>query len=339
MTALLDVVRRYAARNAAATGVAQTPIPGLAIVRATAPSGLQHEISRPLVCLVLQGAKRVAMGTQAFDFGAGDSLLITADVPTASQITRASAAAPYLSLVLELDPAVIADLAAQIGPAIEADHSPVRVQPTDVEVVDAALRLMRLLDRPASLPLLRGQFVRELHYWLLIGRHGATIRRFGWPDGDVQRVARAVAVLRAEFSRRLPVERLATAAGMSLSSFHQHFRSVTSITPRQFQKHLRLIEARQLMLSEGMSSSSAAFAVGYESVPQFTREYGRLFGLPPGRDIEAAKGKIRAADCAVDVAPVPGGASRATSPRRKARRGVGRSGGSSELPAPRTIRS
>ncbi len=286
---LLNAVRGYAETHTGTSGLAQTPIPGLSTVRATAPSGLVHDISRPLICLVLQGRKHVTMGTNAFSFGGGDSLLIMADVPTVSQITRASIAAPYLSLVLELDPAVITDLSAQMKAVSAADHAPVRVDPTDAEVADAALRLMRLLDRPASVPVLQTQIVREMHYWLLVGRHGAAIRRLGWPDGHVQRVARAVAVLRAEFARPLPVERLAGIAGMSPSSFHQHFRAVTSLSPLQFQKHLRLIEARRLMMSDGMSASSAAFAVGYESVPQFTREYGRMFGMPPVKDVRAAR--------------------------------------------------
>nr|WP_255610625.1 AraC family transcriptional regulator [Lysobacter sp. ESA13C] len=273
--------------------MARTPIPGLAAIRATAPSGLLHEISRPLVCLVLQGSKQVTMGPQTFAFGAGDSLLIAADVPTVSQITQASAAAPYLSFVMELDAAVIANLATEMQAAPTAERFPVQIEPTDSEVADAALRLMRLLDRPASMPVLQTQLLRELHYWLLLGRHGAAIRRLGWPNSNAQRVARAVAVLRAEFAQPLPVERLASAAGMSPSSFYQHFREVTSLSPLQFQKQLRLIEARRLMLSEGVSASSAAFAVGYESVPQFTREYGRVFGLPPVRDTQTAKNKAR----------------------------------------------
>jgi len=171
----------------------------------------------------------------------------------------------------------------------------VRHEQTDTEVIDAALRLMRLIERPASVPVLRTQLVREMHYWLLTGRHGAAIRRLGWPDGSVQRVARAVAVLRAEFAQPLRVERLAAVAGMSPSSFHQHFRTVTSLSPLQFQKQLRLIEARRLMLSVGMTSSSAAFAVGYQSVSQFTREYGRMFGSPPVRETRAARGTVQAA--------------------------------------------
>ena len=154
-------------------------------------------------------------------------------------------------------------------------------------------RLMRLLDRPAPEPVLHALRMRELHYWLLAGRHGAAIRRLGWPEGHAQCVARAVAVLRTEFTRPLPVERLASVAGMSVSSFHRHFLAVTSLSPLQFQKQLRLIEARRLMMSEGASASRAAFSVGYESVPQFTREYGRMFGLPPARDTEAVRSGLR----------------------------------------------
>jgi AraC-like DNA-binding protein len=140
---------------------------------------------------------------------------------------------------------------------------------------------------------LQAQLVRELHYWLLAGRHGSAIRRLGLPEGQVRRVARAVALLRAEYARRLPVEHLAAVAGMSPSSFHEHFRAVTSLTPLQFQKQLRLIEARRLMMAEGANSSHAAYSVGYESVQQFTREYGRMFGLPPVRDVEAAKDRLQ----------------------------------------------
>ncbi|MEF2071115.1 AraC family transcriptional regulator [Consotaella aegiceratis] len=286
---LVDAARRYAENHSDASGIARTPIPGLTIVRAVAPSGLDYAISRPLVALVLQGGKEVALGAGRYALKAGQSLLISADVPTASQITRASVVAPYLSLVLDLDPAVISELTAEMDPDPEAVGAPIRVEPSDGEVVDAALRLMNLLDRPKALPVLRDPLVREMHYWLLAGPHGAAIRRLGWPTSHAGRVARAVAVLRARFAEPLPVEHLADVAGMSLSSFHQHFRAVTSLSPRQFQKQLRLIEARRMMQAEGLSASSAAFAVGYESVPQFTREYGRMFGLPPARDTRIAR--------------------------------------------------
>lgn len=286
MTELCDTVRRHADAHADAGGIAATPIPGLSTVRATRPSGLLHAVSKPLVCLVQQGAKSVTMGTQEFAFGAGDSLLITADVPTVSQVTRASVAAPYYSLVLELDRAVIAEVATQMMAVSAADHAAIRVSPTEREVADAALRLMRLLDRPASVPVLHVQLVRELHYWLLAGRHGAAIRRLGWPDDYAERIGRAVALLRADFATPIRVQRLAAEAAMSASTFHLHFRAVTSLSPLQFQKHLRLIEARRLMLAEGTNATHTAYAVGYESLSHFTREYSRLFGSPPLRHVQ-----------------------------------------------------
>lgn len=293
MTSLLDAVRRHTETHASPEGVAATPIPGLRTVRATTPSGLLHAISRPLVCLVVQGSKQVTTGAQAFNFSAGESLLVTANVPTVSQITRASAAEPYLSLVLELDPAVIAALALDIATAEDSAGPPLRVDSTDQETADVALRLMRLLNRPAAIPVLYRPLVRELHYWLLAGKHGAAIRRLGWPDGHAGRIGRAIAILRRDYAQPLPVETLAAAAGMSASSFHHHFREATSLSPLQFQKQLRLIEARRLMVSEDMNASRAAFSVGYESVNQFTREYRRLFGLPPVQDSRTARGRAR----------------------------------------------
>lgn len=295
MDTLLDAVRRYTQFHAGADGVAQTPIDGLVLIRAHTSSGLMYDISRPLVCLVLQGSKQVTAGTHTVSFTAGDSLLIAVDVPTVSQITQASIPAPYLSLALVLDPAVIADLTAQMseagmaGSAQDRHGAAVHVEPTEPDVADVALRMMRLLDRPAATAVLQAQLVREMHYWLLAGRHGPAIRRLGWPEGHVQRIARAVAVLRADYAQPIAIERLASVAGMSPSSFHHHFRAVTSLSPLQFQKHLRLIEARRLMLADSASARSAAFKVGYESVSQFTREYSRAFGQPPVRDARSAR--------------------------------------------------
>jgi AraC-like DNA-binding protein len=289
---LLDTVRRYADAHADNFGVARTSVPGLSMIRATSPSELQYAINRPLVAIVVQGSKRVTMGSETFDFGAGDSLLIAADVPTVSQITRANAGVPYYSLVFELDPAVIEPLAMEMRVVQASVGGPVRVDPTEAEVAEAALRLLRVLDRPAALPVLQEQLVRELHFWLLAGRHGSTIRSLGVTDSHAQRIGKAVALIRESYAQPLGVERLAEVAGMSVSSFHQHFRAITSLSPLQFQKQLRLIEARRMMLSVGQPVSNAAYAVGYESVPQFTREYGRLFGVPPVRDVKQARERI-----------------------------------------------
>lgn len=293
--ALLDTARRYAQAYAGRSVVVRTAIPGLTLVRETSATALHYAINNPLVALVLQGSKRVTMGSSTFDFGAGESLLITADVPTVSQITRASVAAPYFSLVFDLDPAVIENLVVEIGSAPSAAGMPVRVDPTDREVGDAALRLLRLLDRPAAMPILQGQLIREMHYWLLSGRHGGAIRNLGVVDSHARRVARAVALIRSDFAKPLRIEQLAAVAGMSPSTLHEHFRAQTLLTPLQFQKQLRLIEARRLMLAEGETIGNAAYAVGYESVPQFTREYGRMFGLPPARDMKAARTRLQQA--------------------------------------------
>ena len=267
----------------------RTPIPGLTVVRETAPSLLRYAVYRPLVALVLQGRKRVSLGSAAFDLGAGESLLITADVPTVSQITQARPDRPYLSLVIDLDSAVIAGLVVEMGSVPFTAAAPMRVDATEHDVADAALRLLRLLDRPASRPVLESQMIRELHFWLLSGRHGGAIRALGVPNSHAQRIVRAVAVIRESYAGPLRIDQLAAAAGMSPSSFHEHFRAVTSLTPLQFQKQLRLIEARRMMLADGAGVGGAAYEVGYESVPQFTREYGRLFGAPPARDMKSAR--------------------------------------------------
>lgn len=297
---LRDAIDRYAKIHADSAGIAGTPVPGMRLVRATSAGELRHAIDRPLICLVLQGAKHVTTGRQSLAFGAGDSMLLTADVATVSRIARASPETPYLSFALDLDAAVIADLNAEMETAA-ADESPALWrQPTDAEVADTALRLVNLLSRPAAVAVLQAQLVREMHYWLLAGRHGPAVRRLGHPDSRARRIARAVEILRQDFASPLPIAQLASVAGMSLSTFHLHFRAVTSLSPLQFQKRLRLIEARRLMLAAGVKPSVAAHTVGYESVPQFTREYRRQYGQPPAREtrqvLEASlAGRTRAA--------------------------------------------
>lgn len=292
---LLNTVRRHADFNFDGQGVCPTSIPGLFAIRATRPTEINFSIDRPLVAIILQGRKAVTSGTSSFEFGAGQSLTISADVPTSSQITRASAATPYYSLVFELDIATIEELVLKMEAAPAISHRPVLVDETETEVVEAALRLMQLNDRPAALPVLKDQLAQELHYWLLAGRHGPMLRSLGVADSHARRVARAVGIIRANFTAPLRVKQLATAAGMSPSAFHQHFRDITSLTPLQFVKQLRLIEARRMMFSEGARVSDAAYKVGYESVPQFNREYRRLFGQPPVRDLKAYRDRTASA--------------------------------------------
>lgn len=235
----------------------------------------------------------MSIGNQSFDFGAGQSLLISADIPTISQITHATLSNPYFSLIFDLDPVVLEALILEMN-ITSAHHNelPIRVDTTETEVADTALRLMQLLERPASLPILKSQLIREMHYWLLAGCHGAAIRNLGVRGHRMQQISKVVSLLRSDYAKPLRIELLADIAGMSLSSFHEHFRAVTSLTPLQFQKQLRLIEARRLMLSEGMIISRAGYMVGYESVSQFTREYGRMFGKPPAKDIKGIMNKL-----------------------------------------------
>ena len=292
---LLDTARRYAEAHSNRPGAAPTPIPGLTVIRETKPSPLQYAISRPLVALVLQGSKRVTVNRQNLQLNAGDSLLISADVPTVSQITRADLKSPYLSIIIELDPAVIEGLIVELDAVPDANYPPARVDPTERELENVALRLLDLLDRPASLGVLQSALLRELHYWLLAGQHGTAIRGLGITENHARRVARAVSIIRCAYAQPLRVDQLAEVAGMSQSSFHEHFRAITSLTPLQFQKQLRLIEARRMLLADGAMISHAAYAVGYQSIPQFTREYGRMFGLPPARDLKAIKDRVQAA--------------------------------------------
>jgi AraC-like DNA-binding protein len=285
---LRQAVWRYTDVHADAQGLAVPPIPGVAMFRAYAPTQWTRSMYRPLLCLVLQGAKSMTIGTEAVTFAAGQSLIVSVDLPTAGRVVQARRDAPYLALAIELEMGIMREVMEQSAAAPEPaprNELPLFLDDTQDVIADCALRLMRLLDRPEAIPVLRPAILKELHYWLLAGRHGGALRRLALPDGHVQRIARAAAILRAEFAGPVPVERLAAAAGMSPSSFHQHFKAVTSLSPLQFQKQLRLLEARRLMLSEGLSASRAGFAVGYESVSQFTREYARLFGAPPRRDV------------------------------------------------------
>ena len=289
---LKRAIRQYADMHADANGLVATPIEGVGMMRAYAPTGLMRSLYKPLLCLVLGGAKQVAAGEAVHEFTAGQSLIVGVDQPIAGRVVRAGRDEPYLALALELDMAVMREV---MGALAAPAEPPARQEPTlfveDTEetLVGCAERLVRLLDRPEAAPVLRPSIVKEMHYWLLVGRHGAAIRRLALADGHAGRVARAVAVLRAEFAQPISVERLAAAAGMSSSSFHQHFKTVTSLSPIQFQKQLRLLEARRLMLGKGVSASQASSEVGYESVSQFTREYGRMFGVPPRRDTAGSR--------------------------------------------------
>ncbi|WP_416208106.1 AraC family transcriptional regulator [Chelativorans sp. M5D2P16] len=284
---LKEAVEVYAARHANSDGLAMTPVPGLMMKCVKMPSGGRHSVYRPLVCVILQGAKRMTVGREERVFFAGQSAIVSADMPVTGQIMTASQDEPFLAVAIELEIATLRELAAQLGDV--RSHHPSETGnlfavDTETATLDSIWRLMQLMDRPAAVPLLRPGIMRELHYWLLSGPHGAALRTLADPHSHAGRLAAAIAILRAEYRDRLSIERLAAAAAMSLTAFHKYFKQMTSLTPGQYQKRLRLVEARRLMLDEGLSATSAAFEVGYESVSQFTRDYARLFNAPPKRD-------------------------------------------------------
>lgn len=291
MDQLKKAVQAHARLHANRDGLVETQVPGLGMMCVEMPAGDLHSIYRPLVCFVLQGAKRMVVGNEERIFHASQSVIVGADMPVVGRIVEASPQMPYLAISVELEMALLREIAVHMGDALVPRSS--RMQTLFAEDIEAAMldcvsRLMHLLDRPQAIPLLRPGIMRELHYWLLSGPHGAALRMLADPDGYAGRLAAAIAILRAEYRSRVPVERLAAAAVMSLTAFHKHFKRMTSLTPGQYQKRLRLIEARRLMLDEGFSASNAAFEVGYESVSQFTREYGRLFKAPPKQDARRA---------------------------------------------------
>lgn len=292
MTSLEEAVQTYASAHANADGLALAPIPGLRMMCVDAPAGELHSIYRPLVCLVLQGAKRMTVGREERVFSAGQSVIVSADMPVVGRIVQASSEAPYLAVAVELEISILREIAAHLGDVPLQRPSEIRTLfavDTDAAALDCAARLVRLLDQPEAAALLRPGILRELHYWLLSGQHGAALRAMAAPGGYANRLAAAIALLRKEYRSRVPVERLAAEAAMSLTAFHKHFKHMTSLSPGQYQQRLRLIEARRLMLDQGHSATSAAFEVGYESVSQFTREYGRLFQAPPKQDAMRAR--------------------------------------------------
>ena len=293
MQDLRDSVIAYSAVRADADGLARTPVPGLRMMCVAAPSGPMHSVYHPLVCLVLQGAKHMTVGQQVREVSAGDSVLVTADVPVTGRIVHATPTRPYVAVAIELDLAILREVAASFDPAVPS--SPVAgrtlfVENSEAAVLDCAARLMRLLDRPEAISLLHPGIGRELHYWLLVGRHGAALRELALPSAYAARLGAAMRVLRERYNSPLSVQELAEMANMSVTAFHRHFKSMTSLTPVQFQKQLRLVEARRLMRQEGRAASQAAYEVGYASLSHFTHDFSRMFGAPPRRD--AGRGTV-----------------------------------------------
>lgn len=245
--------------------------------------------------LTVQGGKRVTLGDEVFDYAAGQSLITTVDLPVVSYVTRASSVEPYLGVRLELDVRAIAQLAAEMEFSTQLQVSTTRaisVVTLDEGLKDALTRLIRLLAEPQLIPLLAPLIQQEIVVRLLNGEHGPNLRRLVAVGSPSQQIAKVVTWLKQHYTEDVPMDDLAAKAHMSPSTFRQHFRAVAGMSPLQYLKNLRLQDARQLMLNENLDAGSAAVRVGYESASQFSREYSRLFGEPPNRDIKRMRESI-----------------------------------------------
>ncbi|MEA5551362.1 AraC family transcriptional regulator [Anabaena cylindrica UHCC 0172] len=265
------------------------PLKGLHFNRSSSPSECIHSVSIPAFCAIGQGSKEVLLGSDRYQYDPMHYLLATVELPIISQILEASKAQPYFSLRLDLDPTLVGSVMVEAGypsSRSRADVKAIDVSLLDVNLLDAVVRLVRLLDSPAEAHVLAPLIKREIIYRLLRGEQGNRLCHIAVLGGYTHHIARAVERLRKDFNEPIKIESIARELGMSVSSFHHHFKSITAMSPLQFQKQLRLQEARRLMLGENLDATSAAYRVGYDDASHFNREYKRLFGAPPIRDVE-----------------------------------------------------
>lgn len=261
---------------------------GLSFYRQSAPTQPLHGLYSPSICVIAQGAKEVQLGDERLRYDPNHYLLTSLDVPVVSQVVEATPEKPYLGLKLELDPGVITSVSVEAGISPARSDCSVKsmaVSELDGDLLDAFVRLFRLIDNQADYRMLSPLVTREIVYRLLKSDQGPRLQQMAVFGGNTNRITRAVQTLRSKYNENLSIEELAQDLGMSVSSFHHHFKTATSMSPLQFQKHLRLQEARRLLMTEDMDASSAAVRVGYDDASQFSREYKRLFGDPPMRDV------------------------------------------------------
>ena len=264
-----------------------TAIETMAIMRSDHPKPPTHMISRPAMCVVAQGAKWAMFGGRRLEYRAGQALVIGVETPSIGRVIEATPGEPCLVLAFELDVAIMRNVAEALDTPPRLTGEPGRgVFVTDFQgpLADCALRLVRLLDTPKAIPALYPIIMREICYWLLTGPYGGDVARITLASSPSQRVISAMRGLQARFREAVRIEELADIAQMSPSAFHRQFKALTSLTPLQYQKQLRLLEARRLMISSAVNVETASFQVGYESPSQFSREYTRMFGVPPKRD-------------------------------------------------------
>ena len=282
--ALTGIIERYCS----ADGPTATAVPGLSLFRASSTSTPMCAVYRSVLAVAVQGSKRLALADESFEYDSRHYLITSVDLPVMGQITEASPERPYLCAVFDMDARKIAELATAMRPASPSPGSGqlgLGVSALTLPVMDALLRIARLLDTPQDIPVLAPLHEQELLYRLLTGEQGPRLRSIAAADSQGHRTARAIEWIKGNFDQPLSIDALADTANMSKSSLHHHFKSLTAMSPLQYQKQIRLQEARKLMLLESIDAATVARRVGYESPSQFSREYSRLFGEPPMRDL------------------------------------------------------
>jgi AraC-like DNA-binding protein len=275
-------------------GLTHTALPGVSVVCSPTTTEPLCGIAEPTLAVVAQGAKETTLNGRTFTYGPGQLLVVSVDLPVIGHITQGSAEQPFLAFALELRPQTIAALLLETAPAAApevADVAPAGLAVSDASppLLDAIARLLALLDAPEDAAALAAGVEREILWRLIKGPQGATVRQIGLADSRLAHLARAIRWIRSHYDQTLRVDQLAALATMSVSSFHRHFRAVTSMTPIQFQKEIRLHEARARLLAEPGDVTGVGYAVGYDSPSQFSREYRRMFGVPPSRDARALR--------------------------------------------------
>ncbi|OON41709.1 hypothetical protein BTJ39_00640 [Izhakiella australiensis] len=285
---LITLCQRYAPDE----GENATAINGLTLFRANSVAAPLPSVYQPCLCFIVQGSKQVMLGNAIYGYQAGQHLAVSVDLPMLNQITHATPDAPYLLISMAIQPTLFSSLLAQAPHLLNGSGKSQRgvfVGDQTVAMGEGLLRLLSLLETPQDIAVLAEQTLREVLYRVLCAPGGERVAELAQSGSPLNRIARVIHKIRASYCENLPVEELAQLAGMSVSTFHAHFKTVTALSPLQYQKTLRLIEARHLMLSGQHDVAASAWQVGYESPSQFSREYSRMFGNPPARDISQLK--------------------------------------------------
>jgi AraC-like DNA-binding protein len=286
----LTELQRLIARHAAGrTG--QEVMSGLILGAASVPSVPIHAVYEPLLVVVAQGTKRIVLADRVFDNHAGQCLVVPLHLPVSSHVTKASIEEPFLGAVISIRPKLVASLLLE---AIPGEHHSdevlaIGVSEASAELVDAVVRLLRLIDRPSDMPILQPMIEREIVWHLLCSEQGGLVRQIGLADSRLSKISHATRWIREHYAETVSIEDLAERVAMSPTSFHRHFRAATTMSPLQYQKQVRLQEARSRLLASAGDVAGVGFSVGYDSPSQFSREYARLFGAPPSRDAAVSR--------------------------------------------------